>query len=72
MCVTGVFLLSNTYHAVIAEVADTIDDSTVLFHAGIWLAIDECGITQESLAVDDSCRTQVQPIRAGQIKERRW
>ena len=40
------------------------DDSPLQFHVGIELAIDECEITRESLAVNDSCQTQVQPARA--------
>ena len=63
---TGVFLLSNTYHAEVAEVADTIRDSMLLSHAGIWIAPDEYGITQERVQrVDNSCRTQA-PMRGRQ------
>ena len=54
MCGTGVLLRSNTYSVESLEIKGASSDSCVCSRAGISLAIDESGITQERLAVGDS------------------
>jgi hypothetical protein len=45
------------------EIEDAPNGSTLLSHAGIQLAHDEYGITQERVQrVDDSCRTHPQSL----------
>ncbi len=50
MCVTGVFVLSDTYNVENIKIEATSGDSTILSHAGTCLAVlavNEWGIAQE-------------------------